>query len=296
MAKLINVGIIGLDTSHSIQFAKRIQGPDCPPEERVEGMRAVACMRFETPFQDKKGLDERQKQLEEWGVRVTTDFNEAVRDCDVIMIEINDPAYHLEYFTKCAKLGKPMFLDKPLAENIKNGRAIYDMIKKQNLRVFSSSSLRFVPELLKACESVPSPLYVNVFCPLVQAPSGSSIIWYGVHAFEMLERAMGRGAKSVTTTEDSTGVVMLVEYPDKRHGVVELTNDAYQYGACLRDKDKAVSFVADVEKLCSDELAEIIKFFNGADAPSQIEDALEVMAMLDASECSHKSGKNVKIK
>lgn len=32
------------------------------------------------------------------------------------MMEINDPSLHLEYFKKCADLGKPIFLDKPLKE------------------------------------------------------------------------------------------------------------------------------------------------------------------------------------
>ena len=101
MKEEIRVAIIGLDTSHSVEFPRRMQAPDCPEKNRVEGLRAVTCLRFETPFTNKQVLDERQKQLEAWGVKVTEDFDEAVSDCDAIMIEINDPAYHLEYFKKC---------------------------------------------------------------------------------------------------------------------------------------------------------------------------------------------------
>ena len=71
MSKDIRVAIVGLDTSHSIEFTRRMQAPDCPENQKVTGLRAVSCLRFETPFQDKDGLDGRQKQLEEWGVKVS---------------------------------------------------------------------------------------------------------------------------------------------------------------------------------------------------------------------------------
>ena len=55
------VAIVGLDTSHSIQFAKRMQDPACPADQKVEGLRATACLSFETPFQDRKGLERMRK-------------------------------------------------------------------------------------------------------------------------------------------------------------------------------------------------------------------------------------------
>lgn len=71
MAHEIKIAIVGLDTSHSIEFTKRLQAPDCPAEMRVPNMKVVSCLRFETPFQNKEGLDARQAQLESWGVKVT---------------------------------------------------------------------------------------------------------------------------------------------------------------------------------------------------------------------------------
>ena len=96
----IKVAIIGLDTSHSVALPKLMQDP--AEKDQIKELRATRCLRFETPFQNKAGLDERQAYLESIGVLVTTDFDEAVADCDAIMLEINDPSYHLEYFEKCA--------------------------------------------------------------------------------------------------------------------------------------------------------------------------------------------------
>ena len=41
-------GNIGLDTSHSVEFPRRMQAPDCPEKNKVEGLKAVTCLRFET--------------------------------------------------------------------------------------------------------------------------------------------------------------------------------------------------------------------------------------------------------
>ncbi len=265
--------------------------PECPEDCKITGMKAVSCMRFSTPFQSEEGLDNRQKQLEDWGVPVTLDFDEAVKDCDAIMLEINDPTYHLEYFKKCVELGKPMFLDKPLADTIENGKTIYEMAKSKNIKVFSTSSLRFVPELDKALDEVPEPTMVWTYGPLGKAPAGSSIIWYGVHAFEMLQRAIGLGATSVQACKTNNGVVCVVDYAEGKRGVVELTEGSWIYGGCLRSKDKAVSYTVDTSKLYLPELRKIEAFFEGKEQPSTMDDALEIMAMLDAAEKSAQSGK-----
>jgi predicted dehydrogenase len=285
----IRIAIIGLDTSHSVEFPRLMQAPDCSPEIRIEGLRATRCLRFETPFQNKDGLNQRQKQLEEWGVLVTEDFDEAIEDCDAIMLEINDQARHLEYFAKCAGLGKPIFIDKPLADSSASGRKIAEIASTNGTRWWSSSSLRFVSALTESCAKVASPKMSSVYGPLGIAPAGSSIIWYGCHAFEMVQRAIGHGAVAVTSLKDKAGVVCVVEYGDDRRGVVELTEGNYQYGGCLRGETVA-PFVADVSKAYWEQLKEIAKFFRGGEAPLTVADILEVMDMLDAADRSAQSG------
>jgi predicted dehydrogenase len=196
---------------------------------------------------------------------------------------------------KCANLGKPVFLDKPLADNLKNGQIICKTAKDNNLRMFSASSLRFATELEDACEKMPDAKYVSIYGPLGDAPAGSSIIWYGVHAFEMLQRVMGKGAVGVFARRDKAGVVAIVEYPDDRRGVVELTNEAYFYGGCLRDVEKGVQFSVDSGAIYSKELRSIRDFFMGGKTPVELEDTLEVMAMLDAADRSVGSGKCEKL-
>jgi len=290
MSSDIRVAVVGLDTSHSIEFTRRMQAPDCPEDQKVSGLKAVTCLRFETPFQDKVGLDARQKQMEEWGVKVSESFEETVADCDAIMLEINDPAYHVEYFTKCAALGKPIFLDKPIAPNLKDAKVIMDLIKANNAKVFSSSSLRFSAQLKAASGQVSVPRSSMVYGPLGIAPAGSSVVWYGVHSFEMLVRCMGVGATKLTAVSTDSGVISVVEYEDGRTGIVDLTKDAWAYGGILRDQNAVVPFAVEISNIYTEELTEIAAFFAGGPSPVCLKETLEVTALLDATEASIATG------
>lgn len=293
MAQQLNVAIIGLDTSHAVHFPERLQSPETPAEQRVAGMRAATCMKFMTPFTTEEVLAERTAKLESWGVQVTEDFDEAVAGCDAILLEVNDPAYHLEYFTRCAELGKPIFLDKPMADTIANARAIVDIANKKGVRFFTASSLRFVSELEEACNAVGTAEMATVYGPLGKALAGSSIVWYGVHAFEMLERAMGTGASKVTAVKDTKGTVVTVEYGDGRRGVVELTEGDYRYGGVLFSKDRIAPYQVEMSNAYSGLLKQVVAFLTEGAQPVPVADSLEIMKLLDAAERSYQSGNAV---
>ena len=291
MSKKINIALIGLDTSHTIEFARRMVAPDCPADQKVHGLNPVSCLRFSTPFHSEEGLNQRQKTLEGWGIKVTTNLGEAVAGCDALMLEINDPAYHLEYFTRVAGLGKMIFLDKPFADTLANAKKILDLTQARQLKVFSSSSLRFVPEFTAACDKMPKPAFGHVYGLFGKPPAGTSIVWYCVHTFEMLQRAMGRGARSVFVKKDGAGFTAIVQYPENRRGVAELLTGTSIYGGCLHDKEQACPFVASTARCYTHLLEHIAKFFQTGEAPVELAETMEVMALLDAAQRSLDSGK-----
>jgi len=296
---MIKVAIIGLDTSHSIEFPRRMQAPDCPPDQRVPGLRAVTCLRFETPFQNKKGLDERQVQLESWGVRVTTRLEEAVADCDAIMLEINDGAYHLDYFKKVAALGKPVFLDKPLAGSLEDGRAIIQLMRKHNTRVWSGSSIPFCPELNDARSRFTEIKRAHVFGALGNAPAGDSLVWYGVHTFEMLQRIMGPGAMAVRALETENSILSVADYGAGREGIVEVNRGMWMYGGriqgLIKNDLKVVPFACDTTYMYRDLLRQIKAFFEGGAMPVDMHTTFEGLAMMTATRQSIETGKPVKV-
>jgi predicted dehydrogenase len=284
------VAIIGLDTSHAVEYARRMQAPDCPAGSRVPGLRAVSCLRFPSAFQAESGQDSRQAQLEAWGVRLAADVADAVRDAKGILLEINDPSLHASWFERVAQLGLPVFIDKPLADTVQAGAGIVRLARTHGVRASSSSPLRCDAALQRACSQMPRPEQAWVYGPLGEAPTGSSIVWYGVHAVEMLQRAMGVGAVAVSARRDASGVVVAVDYGDRRRGVAELTTGAWIYGGALRNGGTAVSFAVDSAGFYTAQLREVERFLRGGEPVATLDDALEVLAMLDAAERSARSG------
>ena len=289
MGSNLRVGIIGLDTSHTIEFTRRFQAPDCPQEQRVAGATVTRCMRFETPFQDRAGLDARQQQLESWSVDVTEDFDTAVADADALLIEINDPSLHVEYVRRCAGLGMPLFLDKPLAQDLAAGLEITRLAAAHDLQLCSTSSLRYAAALRDACAAVSAPQHVFTYGSINRAAAGSSIVWYGVHAVEMLVRANGRGANTASTHRRGEDAVVVVEYPDGRTGVVELCVGG-GYGGVLRSGADAAPFRVEQAGIYTAMLSELMPFLAGGPPPVPLEDAVEVIAILDAAERSSQAG------
>ncbi len=296
---MIKIAIVGLDTSHSVTMPKLMQAPDCPADQRVPGLRAVSCLRFETPFQGQEGLDKRQSQLEAWGVPVTTCFEEAVANCDAIMLEINDGSRHLEYFRKVAGLGKPVFLDKPLATTLADGRAILRLAKKHKTRVWSSSSIVFCPPIMDLRRAYSEVRRASVFGALGRAPAGDSLVWYGVHTVEMLLHLMGLGAVAVRAMESTNGIILAVDFGGGRQGVVEVNYGSAVYGGRVdgvRGGQNAVEgFVCDSSHSHHHLLRQIKKFFAGAPAPVDLTLNFEALAVMVAGRRSIETGKSVKV-
>lgn len=289
----LKAGIIGLDTSHTLEFTRRMQAQDCPQEQKVGGMKVVNCMRFPSSFQSEPDQDKRQQQMEQWGVKVTRNMDEALEGMDAMMLEINDPALHLKYFKEVVDKvkGRPLFMDKPLADTLNNAKEIVGIIKKKQLKIFSSSSLRFAPQVVQIAQDAPSPRVCFATGPLGKAPTGSSVIFYGVHTVEMLERIMGRGAKKVFAQASPSGTGAIIEYSDGRRGFVQFNDGNWNWALLGFDEKGAKSCGVDAAYLYTDLLKKSIEFFNGAEAPVPIEDTLEIQAILNAIDDSVVSGK-----
>ena len=290
MNDIIKVAMIGLDTVHTIQFTKLIQG-DAPAEQKVPGLQVVKAMRFPSAFHSEENQDKRQAQLEKWGVPVTRSLDEAVKDADVIMLEINDPGLHLPYFKQVVGLKKPIFMDKPMASSLEDAKAIADLAAKHKVKMWTSSPLRFDGGLVTACAQTPKPLYCNVYGTYNKAaPSGSPIVWYGVHAVEIISTILGKGAKSVIASKAAQGVTARVEYADGRHATMDLLPDAWFYGGRIQSAEKVTSFSCRIDGV-RDELLSIRDYFHWGCCPVSLEDSLEIQAISDACDRSLVSGK-----
>jgi hypothetical protein len=284
--------MVGLDTTHSVEFTSRMQAKNYAEDQKVEGMKVVNCLRFPSVFRSEPEQDEWQKQMEEMGVKVTRNLSDVLEGTDAIMMEIEDPALHLEYFRKVADAGKPVFLDKPPADTLKDAVAIADIAKKKNVKIFSASSLRFAPQVLEAKKEAPVPRTVMAMGPVAQEiPNGSPIVWYGVHTVETYQAIIGIGAKKVLAKKDTLGYTAIIEYSDSRRGIVQLNENDWRWAFQVQTKELLKFYSIDATYLYTDLLKKTREFFEGGEAPVALEDTLEIQAILNAIDESVRIGK-----
>lgn len=278
---MLNVALIGADSSHTVEYSRRMADPDFDRAQRVSGLRPYRCFAWPTPFQNADGIAARMKVLAGLGVEAAGSLAEALRGADAIMVEANNPADHLPLMRKTAASRLPVFLDKPLAESYAAGLAVAELVRGCGTAFFSSSPLRFAAEVQNMRRRHPAPRRVEVLGALGKAAAGSDVVWYGVHAFEIAETIAGRGAELAGCEASGDGLIFELEFSGGRSAKVELRRNHYAYSGAADGEPFAVN--APNAEFYGETIKRIEKFFLTKVSPVELDDTLEVTRLLDAA-------------
>jgi len=194
----LRIGIIGLDTSHAVAFAKEFNGDNAPSE--LHGMRVVAAYpRGSADIESSvKRVPEYTQIVKELGVTIVDSIDELVAQVDAVLLESNDGRPHLEQALPVLKARKPMFIDKPMAGSLSDAVAIFLAAEHFQSPIFSSSSLRYLPGAQEARQgSLGDVVGCDAFSPCSLEPTHPDLYWYGIHGVELLFTVMGTGCQQV---------------------------------------------------------------------------------------------------
>lgn len=281
------VGIIGLDTSHSIAFTKVLNGHQHSGE--YLGYHVVAAY----PYGSKDIPSSRDRipgyteEIQKMGVRIVDSITELLHQVDVVLLETNDGKLHLEQALEVFKAGKRMFIDKPITASYADALKIFEASKEYGIPVFSSSSLRYV----KGIETIDKSKVVGAFAfsPAEIEPSHPDLFWYGIHGVETLYTVMGTGCESVVRVSNEETDVVVGTWKDGRIGTFRGTRSGvHDYGGTVFTTDKNVVLgpYSGYEPL----LLEIVKYFETGIVPVQPEETLEILAFMEAADESKRLG------
>lgn len=290
---VIKLGIIGLDTSHSPAFIKMLNGEKAP--EKYKGFKIVAAYPYgSTQIESsKKRIPGYVEEAKAHGVKITQSIAEMLKMVDFVFLETNDGNFHLEQAIEVFKAGKPVFIDKPIAANLPEAIAIFELAKKYNVPMFSSSSLRYSPINQEIREGKHGKvLGADCYSPHAEEASHTSFTWYGIHGVEILYTAMGTGCEQVTyaTAGGQKGWdVVTGTWEDGRIGTFRAIKTGHNfYGGTVFCESKTVQAGGYVgyEVL----LDQIIKFFETKVAPINPEETIEMFVFMEASDESKRQG------
>ncbi len=293
----IKLGIIGLDTSHSIAFIKAINDNE-KNEKAYADFRIVAAYPYgsKTIESSSKRIPEYIEIAQKSGVEIVNSIDDLLKKVDYVLLETNDGTLHLEQAIEVFKSGKPVFIDKPIAATLADGIAIFKLAEKYRVPLFSASSLRYNP----AVAAINSGEYGKVlaadcYSPAHREPSHSEFFWYGIHGVETLYAVMGTGCSTVRCISSEDQDVAVGVWDDNRIGSFRgLAKGSLGYGGTAFCEKKIVP--AAKHEGYEDLLKEILKFFTTKVSPVPAQETLEIFTFMEAtSESKKNGGKPVKL-
>jgi predicted dehydrogenase len=278
------VGIIGLDTSHSIAFTKEMNSDNASSE--FGGYKVVAAypqgsLDIQSSVQRIPGYIEQVKKM---GVEIVDNIPALLEKVDVILLETNDGRRHLEQAIPVLKAGKPMFIDKPIAASLADGIAIFAAATHFKVPVFSSSSLRFMSSAQAVANGkIGKVIGADTYSPASVDKTHPDFFWYGIHGVEILYTVMRTGCKSVVRVHTEDTDVAVGTWDDGRIGTFRGTRTGkHTYGGTAygENGDAVLGPFEGYKPL----LTEIIRFFQTGKPPVESEDTLEMCAFMEAAD------------
>lgn len=284
------VGIIGLDTSHSIAFTKTLNAE--VPKEGLANLRVTVAYPWGSRDIESSTsrIPDYTEQVKKLGVKIVDSIPALLAEVDYVLLETNDGRPHLEQALEVMRAGKPVFIDKPVAGSLEDAVCIYEAAQHYKVPVFSSSSLRFMEDAQKARNgSCGTVLGCDTFSPCSLEPTHPDLFWYGIHGIEILFTVMGPGCQTVNRSSTADADVVMGTWEGGRVGTFRgMRSGKSGYGGNVFGADKFMPLgnFQGYDPL----LLAIGKFFATGEPPVSATETLEIYAFMEAADESKRQG------
>ena len=179
--KMIKIGVVNIDISHPRSFATILQKEN---QARYTGIYNDGFRTDEEveEFIKKFNLERRYDNIEELAKAV-----------DIVFVQGCNWDKHLELAESVIKIGKPVFIDKPIVGNLADCVKLENLVKEGAV-ILGSSSVRYAQEFVDIRKTIEenNEEIVSVF-----GTAGVDEFNYGVHIMEGIQGFLGSGADSV---------------------------------------------------------------------------------------------------
>jgi predicted dehydrogenase len=300
MTNDLRIGLVGLDTSHVVQFTKALSDP--ANADAFHGARVTVGWPGGSPdFElSRSRVDGFTKQLrDEQNVHIVDSPEVVAEECDLVFITSVDGRVHLDQFRRTLKFHRPTFVDKPFTVSSADANEIFRLADGAKVPVMSCSSLRYAETLTTALESTQDAITgCDVFGPMEIQPTQRGWFWYGIHGIETMQRIMGRGCGEVRVTTNDHADVLCATYADGRVATVRGMRKAHHAFGTTIHRTKAFEFVdlaAGKKPWTVTLLESILRSLPNGKSDVAKEDTLEVIRIIEAANESRETGKPVTV-
>jgi predicted dehydrogenase len=301
----IKLGMVDFDSSHCVEFTRRINHVGIAEDQCVDGARVVMGCPGTSRLSPERvsGFTEEMRTL---GVTLVDRPDEMIGKVDAVMIESVDGSVHWERTRPFLDAGALCWVDKPFTCSLEEAKAMVDLADRRRVPIFSSSSLRYAPEVVRfvaECAAKDSAmgaiLGATVYGPSPTHARNPGLFHYGIHATEVLFTLMGDQCECVTCLRvggdvgsETTGVdVVTGNWSGGRVGSVRgIRSGAAAYGF-VAFCEKGVRHVPiSTQYVYRELLKQVIRMFETREPPVDPVETLQIIAFIEASRDSGTSG------
>lgn len=182
--------------------------------KEIEGVKLVGF--YEPVEQTAKEV------IEKYGIKRYTDIEKFIDACDAV--DIVAPTNHHYYLCeKAIRKGKHVFVEKPLAHTIEEGRHLVEMAREANIKMQVGHVERFNPAFIALKDTRLNPMFIEVHRLAQFNPRGtevSVILDLMIHDIDIILNIVNSDVKSIL----ASGVAVMTDTPDIANVRIEFNN------------------------------------------------------------------------
>lgn len=218
---MLRVGIVDCDSSHCVEFARRLNQAGVDREQFVEGARVEAIWCGESKMAPER-VPGFRSELQQLGIPFVDQAGDLIGQVDLVLVLSLCGAAHLERARPLLEAGVATYVDKPFACSIADAEEITRLATEHNALCFSSSGLRFSKEVLDFKDSYTwGDLHgLITYGPAKRADDNPGLFHYGIHSVELLFELLGPDCESVSAISNDGAEVVTGRWSDGRLGTV----------------------------------------------------------------------------
>jgi len=282
------IGIIGLDTSHSEVFTKIINSNLIDSQGfKVVAAYAEGSKDIPSAIKMKPAITNSVRQM---GVEIVDSIDDLLGRVDFVLLESNDGRVHLVQAMPIFEAGKPVFIDKPLAANLKDVNEIFKVADGSKTPVFTSSALRFDKNVQSVVNGLVGEVTgADVYVPADIDPGHLDLAWYAIHGVEMLFTVLGSGCKSVSRVHNSGTDLVVGVWKNDAIGTLRGIRKGASGIAGAAFGTKGVAKLGPFETY-NPLVEQIIRFFQTGKPPVTESETIAMFRFMEAADLSKKKG------
>lgn len=282
---MIRLGMLDFDTSHVVEFARRFNHVGVAQDQWVDGARVEVACPGESRIMPER-IPNYIKEIQKLGIPLVERPEQMIGKVDGMLIESQEGTVHWDRARPFLEAGLPCFVDKPFTCSVDHARKLIDLAQKKKVALFSSSSLRYAPELVQLAgdPKLGKILGAVSYGPASLHERNPGLYHYGIHAVEILYTLMGPGCDRVSCYHERDADVVTGHWRDGRLASVRgIRSGKSDYG-CVVFAEQGVKSLTIPTRFIYRELAKkIVEMFQTGTSPVPAQTMLEIVAFIEAA-------------